>query len=240
MRLPTSRGGRAGVLALAVLAPLALFAVAYFVFFAPESEDAFTIDAGQAAGDAAAAPTGVAAVQGGWKVTTGSEAGYRVREKLAALPAPNDAVGRTTAITGGFQVEPAGQAARVRDIKVEVDVSKLTSDNGQRDNRIKTQGLESTQFPMATFVSTGTIDVPAEALTGATVKAQVAGDLTIHGATNRVDIPVDVALTAGTAQIVGSYTFPFGAFAMTPPSIGGFVTVENDATLEFKMVATKA
>lgn len=236
MRLPTSRGGRAGVLALAVLVPLVLFAIVYFALFTPDSEGEFEIDAAGAPGD----PAGVAAVQGAWKLTEGSEAGYRVREKLAALPAPNDAVGRTTAITGGFQVEAAGQAAKVRDIKVEVDVSKLTSDESRRDNRIKTQGLESNQFPMATFVSTGTIDVPAEALTGATVKSQVAGDLTIHGVTNRVDIPVDVALTAGKAQIVGSHTFPFSAFNMTPPSIGGFVTVENDATLEFKLVATKA
>ncbi|CAA9262873.1 MAG: hypothetical protein AVDCRST_MAG50-2861 [uncultured Acidimicrobiales bacterium] len=235
MRLPTSRGGRVGVLALAVLAPLALFVAAYLLFLNPEPEAAFQVDAGGGTG----APAGVADVQGAWRVTDGSEAGYRVREKLASLPAPNDAVGRTTAITGGFQVEPAGEAARVRDIKVDVDVSKLTSDSSQRDNRIKSQGLESNRFPMATFVSIGTIDVPAEALTGATVKAQVAGDLTIHGATNRVDIPVDVALTAGKAQIVGTYTFPFAAFGMTPPSIGGFVTVENDATLEFKMVATK-
>ncbi len=40
-------------------------------------------------------------LDGSWKLTTGdSFVGYRVREQLAILPAPSDAVGRTTAVGG--------------------------------------------------------------------------------------------------------------------------------------------
>ncbi len=36
------------------------------------------------------------------------------------------------------------------------------SDETRRDNRIRTQGLESDRFPTATFVSTSPISVPVE------------------------------------------------------------------------------
>ena len=40
------------------------------------------------------------AVAGTWTVVEGSEAGYRVREQLANLPAESDAVGRTSSVSG--------------------------------------------------------------------------------------------------------------------------------------------
>ena len=42
--------------------------------------------------------------------TAGSEAGYRVREQLANLPAESDAVGRTSDVTGSITLEAAGEA----------------------------------------------------------------------------------------------------------------------------------
>ena len=50
--------------------------------------------------------TGVDAdVAGTWTVTGGSQAGYRVREQLANLPAESDAVGRTSDVTGSITIE---------------------------------------------------------------------------------------------------------------------------------------
>src|SRR5205807_9058153 len=50
-------------------------------------------------------PTATASAgTGTWTVTSGSQAGYRVREQLASLPAPSDAVGRTSSITGSVTV----------------------------------------------------------------------------------------------------------------------------------------
>ena len=46
------------------------------------------------------ASTAAVSAGGHWSVVTGSEAGYRVREKLGFLPAQSDAVGRTSSITG--------------------------------------------------------------------------------------------------------------------------------------------
>ncbi len=40
-------------------------------------------------------------------------------------------------------------------------------------------------------------------------------------------------------ELVGSLKFAFADFAMEPPSIGGFVSVENEATLEIKLLLAK-
>lgn len=40
-------------------------------------------------------------------------------------------------------------------------------------------------------------------------------------------------MTGSQLEIVGSLTFPMADYNITPPSIGGFVTVTDQATLEF-------
>jgi hypothetical protein len=54
-----------------------------------------------------------------------------------------------------------------------------------------------------------------------------------------VTIPIDARLTGSQIELVGSITFPFSQFGMTPPSIGGFVTVQNNATMEFQLLLTR-
>jgi len=127
-------------------------------------------------------------------------------------------------------------------VNVEVDVSTLKSDppEDRRDNRIRTIGLQTDEFPSATFTSTAPVRLPSGIEAGQAVKAEVVGDLTIHGVTKAVTIPLDVRLDGDQGEVVGSLTFPFSDFGMTPPSIGGFVTVEPDATLEFKLLLTRA
>lgn len=41
-------------------------------------------------------------------------------------------------------------------------------------------------------------------------------------------------------EVAGSLTFPFGDFGMQAPNVGGFVTVESNPTLEFKLVLARA
>ena len=42
-------------------------------------------------------------------------------------------------------------------------------------------------------------------------------------------------MSAIAIEVVGSITFPFEEFGMTPPSIGGFVSVQDNATMEFDL-----
>jgi polyisoprenoid-binding protein YceI len=232
---------RRGLLVGAAMAAVVVAAVvvAYVAFFRGSSEERLGLSPSEGPAPSLGSVTADRA-SGRWAATAGSEAAYRVREKLARLPAQSDAVGRTTAVRGGMTVATAGDGLVARDLRVEVDVSKLQSDESRRDNRIRTDGLETDRFPTATFVSTGDIVAPADATSGTAFTVDVAGDLTIHGVTRRVTIPVEARLDGGGLQVVGSYRFPMSMFDIDPPNIGGFVTVEPTATLEFKILMTKS
>jgi polyisoprenoid-binding protein YceI len=181
----------------------------------------------------------VSALAGTWVPTGDGEAGYRVREKLAILPAESDAVGRTSVVTGSFALADDGDTLVATDISIEVDVSTLKSDEDRRDNRIRTDGLQTDTFPTATFVATGPIEVPASAQDGSVVKITATGDITIHGVTKTVDIAIDAEASGDTIELFGSYSFPMADFDINPPNVAGFVTVEDDATLEFRLVFAK-
>jgi polyisoprenoid-binding protein YceI len=169
---------------------------------------------------------------GTWSIADGSVVGYRVREQLGGVSALTDAVGRTSAVTGTATLEASGDGLIVTAASFEADLTQLESDDGRRDNRIRSIGLESNTFPTAMFVLSEAIDVPADALTGATVDVTLTGDLTIHGVTKRVSITGQAQLNGDRVEIVGTLTFPFSDFGMTPPDVAGFVQVEDDATLE--------
>lgn len=237
------------ILAIVAVAAVGAVAAAYLVFFTDDSPDRFTLsDEPAATAPAAGAPdpnstrpaAGSGDLTGTWTVASGSEAGYRVREKLAALPAKSDAVGRTPAVTGSVRVERSGGSLRAAEARFEADLTRLTSDESRRDNRIRTDGLQTSRFPTATFVSTGPIALPAETASGQAVTVSAEGDLTIHGVTKRVTIPIDVRVAGTKGELVGSLGFPMSDFDIDPPNIGGFVTVDPDATLEFKLILEKA
>jgi polyisoprenoid-binding protein YceI len=216
------------ILAVAVVA-VAGFVAVYLLFFNEDSPDEFTLTPVEEQEEPAAG-----GVDGTWAVGTGSEAGYRVREKLAQLPAQTDAVGRTSDVTGTVEIE----GATVTSASFEVDLTTLKSDEDRRDNRIRTSGLESDTFPTATFELTEPIEVDDP--TAASLTIEAIGDLTLHGVTKSVTIPIDAARNGDRLELVGSITFPFSDFEIDPPNVGGFVTVEDDATMELHLFLERA
>jgi polyisoprenoid-binding protein YceI len=174
-------------------------------------------------------------IPGTWSVAAKSVAGYRVREQLAFLSAPSDAVGRTSQITGSATITGSGAALTLTAASFTVNVQSLTSDQSMRDNHIQTLGLESAEFPHATFVLSSPVTLPANATSGAEIQASLRGALTIHGTTKTVAIPVQARLSGSEIEVVGSITFPWGEFNMQAPNVGGFVTVDSTATMEFDL-----
>lgn len=196
-----------------------------------------SVGSGAASAPVDATPAGIA---GTWTVGDGSLVGYRVREQLGGVTALTDAVGRTSAVSGSATIEPDGTGLRVSAAVFEVDLTKLQSDDGRRDNRIRSMGVESDRFPTATFTLTAPVSVGADAVTGTTVDVSLTGDLTIHGVTKSVTIGGQARLNDDRIEIVAALMFPFSDFGMTPPSIAGFVQVQEDATLEVFLSLAKA
>jgi polyisoprenoid-binding protein YceI len=228
---PRSRRRRRlkAVLAGAVVVPVAGVAAAWGLFFTPDSPPELTLSA-QTTETAVAVPTGL------WSVGEGSVAGYRVREKLLRLPASNDGVGRTSAITGGFHLSADGSGLRVeKGMRIDVDVSQLKSDEARRDDHMRTMAIETDRFPTASFVTTSDIVLPADVTAGGRASVTVAGDLTVHGVTRAVSIPMRAQHAAGRIEVVGSLSFPWAYFDMERPNLS-YVTVEADPTLEFQVL----
>jgi polyisoprenoid-binding protein YceI len=187
-----------------------------------------------------AAPLDAASVPGTWSVAEGSVAGYRVRERLASLSADSDAVGRTSSITGSATIAAGGSSLSVTAAEFTVDMTSIASDRRMRDNRLRSDGIQTDAYPTSTFKLTGAIALPATATSGAEFDVTLHRDLTLHGVTKTVDIPAQAQLNGTVIQVAGSLTFPFSDYQINAPNIGGFVSVEDHGTLEFLINLAKA
>src|SRR2546427_2229497 len=86
--------------------------IIYFVVFAGSSPQKLALSSPTPSSSASTSP-GASARAGTWTIGSGSQAGYRVREKLASLSAPSDAVGRTTAVSGTLTRAPGSSGYSV-------------------------------------------------------------------------------------------------------------------------------
>jgi len=180
-------------------------------------------------------------VAGTWTVSSGGQAGYRVTEQLANLPAQSEAVGRTDKITGTMTLETSGSTTTLTAASLTVDTTSITSDKSMRDNRLRNEGLQTDTYPTATFKLTQPVEVPAAALTGTPSDVTLTGDLTLHGVTKSVQIPAKAQLVDGTVAVLGSLTFPLSDYSIVAPNVGGFiVSIADTGTLEFVVNFTKS
>ena len=82
-----------------------------------------------------------------------TEADFRVREQLARLSFPSDAVGTTTSVTGAIVLDGTGKVNQDLS-KFVVDMNSFHSDSGMRDGFIRRNTLDTAQYPTATFIPT--------------------------------------------------------------------------------------
>jgi polyisoprenoid-binding protein YceI len=164
-------------------------------------------------------------------VAEATEARYRVQEQLAGANLPNDAVGSTDAISGAIVIGADGRVVPAQS-KVTVDLTRLASDSGQRDNFVKRNTLQTGQYPTAEFVATAVEGLGPALPTSGEVAFKLLGDLTVRGVTKPVTW--DVRAQAGPREVAGTATttVTFEQFGMTPPRVGPVLSVEDQLTLE--------
>lgn len=173
--------------------------------------------------------------RGGGVVEDGSFVGYRVREELANVGAIT-AVGRSTALTGTFSF--AGSTLTAAEILV--DMTQLTSDRSSRDGQMRTQALETNTFPEASFTLTTPVELGAVPAPNQPFQADVTGDLTIHGVTRLVTIPIEGQLIDDTVVVVGSTEILFDDYDIERPRAAIVLSVEEQGVMEFQLFLTKS
>jgi polyisoprenoid-binding protein YceI len=163
--------------------------------------------------------------------TVGNEARYRVSEELASI-GYNEVVGKTKDVKGRIVVDANG--AVVKDSsKIIVNAQTLQTDSKRRDEKLKTQTLETDKFPQVTLVPVSwegfTPDIPA----GQEKTFSMVGDLTVRNVTK----PTTWQVTArkqgndivGTAKTV----FTLQYFNMEKPRAVMVMTVGDTVHLEY-------
>jgi polyisoprenoid-binding protein YceI len=217
----------------------AAFAGVYLTMFNPRAVSAVALPTPSpiASSSPGASPAALGAT---WSVGGASFVGYRVREQLATLPAPSDAVGRSRAVTGSASVVTnVDGSATVSSISVRADLSQLASDSGRRDNFVRQNYLETSRFPDAAFVSSEAFTVPASVVSGGAGTATVKGRFTIHGVTRQVSIPLQLQRSGTSVNVVGSYKFAWGDFGVEKPQVP-VASVQSDPTIEISLVLSPA
>ncbi|MDQ6779004.1 MAG: YceI family protein [Actinomycetota bacterium] len=239
----TERGALLTIAGGLVVLAVAGFAFIYFVLFPTSSPKPFSLTTSSTTSSTAAAAAPISAgttLAGRWTIATGSEAGYRVREKLGFLPAESDAVGRTSQITGVATLTESKGTVTVTGASFVVAVNTLKSNEAQRDQHIQTLGLQTATYPRATFTLSSPMKLPAGALSGGVFRAPITGAFTLHGTSRRLTVPLQMRVSSSGIEAVGSLTFPWSEFNMTAPSVGGFVNVSGAATMEFDLHLKRA
>jgi polyisoprenoid-binding protein YceI len=156
--------------------------------------------------------------------------GYRMQEQFGGDTVEHTAVGRTPAVTGTVQIDDG----RVVAASFTADLTQLTSDQVRRDRYIKTNGLETDRFPTATFVLSDPIALDS-ASTGTVMKTNATGDLTIHGVTKRVTIPLMARWNGDTIDLSGGTGIVLAEYGMQPLSVAGFVKTADHGTFELQL-----
>jgi polyisoprenoid-binding protein YceI len=190
-----------------------------------------------------AAGSSQSSLVGTWKVATGSEAGYRVKEKFINQPATTEAVARTPKIAGGLAVTSAGSELVATKIHFTADLTALVSQDRyanyqvfQRDMFVRNIYLETNRFPTADFTATS-VRLPAD-VTGST-PLSIDGKLKVHGFTKPEVAQVQVQVSGNEVEIAGSINVDMRDFAIAPPDIS-FTTAEPQAVIEFHLLLERA
>jgi polyisoprenoid-binding protein YceI len=168
-----------------------------------------------------------------------SKATYTVQETFVGRGLAT-AVGSTSAITGEITIDRQNPS-RSQIGTITVDISKLTSDSSQRDNRIRGQWLESSQYPNATFTPKRLEGLPTTAYTeGQELTFKIVGDLTIRNVTKEVTFDAKGKIGGDTFSGTATTGFKMTDFGFDPPSIAGVLSSENAVALALTIEAKRA
>jgi polyisoprenoid-binding protein YceI len=164
----------------------------------------------------------------------GNAARYRVREQLAGLQFPNDAVGETDAITGTLVLEADGRVVR-EESRFVVDLTTLKSDKERRDRYVQRNTLQTEEFPTAVFVPTSIGGLPLPLPASGEFTLRLEGELTLHGVTRPTTW--DVTLRAEGGQFTGraATQFDFESFGMAIPRVASVLSIVDEIRLEYDL-----
>lgn len=176
-------------------------------------------------------------IDGTWTVTPIEDLtfiGYRINEVLNTI-GEFEVVGRTNGVSGTLEAS----GTTITAVDVVADMTSITTDNSGRDNAMRSQALETEEFPEATFSLAEPIDLGAIPTEGVVISLVAVGDLTIHGVTQRVEFPLEAQLQSGSIVVAGQLLVELADYDISAPSAPIVASVEDVATLELSLAFSR-
>ena len=167
-----------------------------------------------------------------------SQATVRVREQVAGIPAPGDAVLTTKTFSGSLVLFADGTFATGSLIAVDLDT--LRSDSDLRDEWIKFNTLETRVYPRAEFVASRVMGIPLPLPAVGEWAARIEGTMRIHGVERPLTWDVRATRSLGEIRVRGETAFLFGDYGMAVPANRLILSVVDDVRLEIDLVAQDA
>lgn len=148
----------------------------------------------------------------------------------------NTAVGVTQGISGTVMIDKNNpQNSQLGPFSV--DISQFKSDSGQRDRAIRGRFLQSSQYPLVTFVATQIEGLPASLQEGTDYPFQVTGDLTIRQTTKPVTFDVTARLNGNTLSGQALTQILMSDFGFGPIDLFGMLKTNDEVKVTFDFVA---
>jgi len=180
----------------------------------------------------AAVPSGP--LDGTWRVTTGSVAGFRVRETVIGFS--NDVTGRTGDVTG----RAALTGRQVTHATFRVSLGAISVDGKARQPQL-VQSLGVTAHPVATVTLIRPVALPAAFSSGATVTWTAAASLTLNGITRPVTAKLSARRDGTAIEAAGALPVAFADFGIKGPrGYGFFGSLAGNGTAEFLLILAPA
>lgn len=148
------------------------------------------------------------------------------------------AVGRTKGISGDITIDFA-QPAKSKLSEITIDVSRLTSDEGRRDNFIRRNGLQSSSYPQVTFVTTSIEGLPDQIKAGDQFDVTIIGDMTVKETTKPVTWKATIKVEDGKVSGSASTEILMSDFGVGPLQVP-LLRTEDKMLLFLDFVATPA
>ena len=156
-------------------------------------------------------------------VSDGSEATFTVEEQLVRLPLPNDAVMRTTTLSGEVRLDG-------RESAIQIDLHTLVSDQQYRDRYVRSRMFGDHQFATFTVPDVGPLPDGLDA--GESVTTKVSGSLDVRGITVPMEFDIEARDDGSELFILGRTTFTWQELDIPPPTAPSVASIEDEVRVE--------
>ena len=142
----------------------------------------------------------------------------------------NNVRGEFTKLSGKATGDVANPTATT--VEATIDAASIDTRNEKRDEHLRSPDfLDTAKFPTITFKSTK-VEKAGDAW-------KLAGDLTLHGQTRTVDIPLDARRERDVITVTGSLPIVLADYGMEQPRSMIELSVADNGTLELQLHFTQ-